>query len=244
MTFCSHQRPKPRTVALGLVVLVALPSCSPASSSEPGTASRSEPAARVPAAPSETPKPEPQDVEPISLPSTQVTAEMTAAPPPAVPPLLDESGQALPQTETLPSTESAFFQKSARDLFDAIVADDPERAKPFFFPVVAYRQVKAIKDPDRDHERRLLALFERDVHTYHQKLGERPEQAAFVELRVPAEKSKWMAPGKEGNRLGYHRVLRSSLIYRSAEGKERSLEVTSLISWRGEWYVVHLHGFE
>jgi hypothetical protein len=150
----------------------------------------------------------------------------------------------LPQTETLPSTESAFFQKSARDLFHAIVADDPERAKQFFFPVVAYRQVKAIKDPDRDHERRLLALFERDVHAYHRKLGEHPETATFVELRVPTSNSKWMPPGKEGNRVGYHRVLRSNLVFRSGGGEERKLEVTSLISWRGEWYVVHLHGFE
>jgi hypothetical protein len=28
------------------------------------------------------------------------------------------------------------------------------------------------------------------------------------------------------------------------EGKERTLEVTSLISWRGAWYVVHLSGFK
>ena len=53
-----------------------------------------------------------------------------------------------------------------------------------------------------------------------------------------------MKPGKEGNRLGYFRVLRSRLRFRLASGKERSFELTSLISWRGEWYVVHLHGFQ
>jgi hypothetical protein len=53
-----------------------------------------------------------------------------------------------------------------------------------------------------------------------------------------------MKPGKEGNRLGYFRVLRSTLRFRLVNGTERAFELTSLISWRGEWYVVHLHGFE
>ena len=65
-----------------------------------------------------------------------------------------------------------------------------------------------------------------------------------MRLEVPEARAEWMKPGREGNRIGYYRVLRSRLIYTDADAKERSLEVTSLISWRGEWYVVHLHGFE
>jgi hypothetical protein len=53
-----------------------------------------------------------------------------------------------------------------------------------------------------------------------------------------------MKPGSEGNKLGYWRVLRAELRCREAQGRERILEVTSLISWRGEWYAVHLHGFK
>jgi hypothetical protein len=53
-----------------------------------------------------------------------------------------------------------------------------------------------------------------------------------------------MKPGKEGNRVGYFRVLRSKLRIGLPEGRERTLELTSLISWRGEWYVVHLSGFD
>ena len=53
-----------------------------------------------------------------------------------------------------------------------------------------------------------------------------------------------MKPGREGNKVGYHRVLRSKLRFKLASGKERTLELTSLISWRGEWYVVHLSGFD
>jgi hypothetical protein len=53
-----------------------------------------------------------------------------------------------------------------------------------------------------------------------------------------------MKPGSEGNKIGYWRVLRSKLRYADAEGNQQSLEITSLISWRGEWYVVHVNGFE
>jgi hypothetical protein len=65
-----------------------------------------------------------------------------------------------------------------------------------------------------------------------------------VELKVPEDRARWMKPGSEGNKLGYFRVLRSELRYTDAESKEHSLEITSLISWRGEWYVVHVHGFK
>ena len=53
-----------------------------------------------------------------------------------------------------------------------------------------------------------------------------------------------MKPGREGNKVGYYRVLRSKLRFTLASGKEKSFELTSLISWRGEWYVVHLNNFD
>ena len=55
--------------------------------------------------------------------------------------------------------------------------DRPELARPFFFPLSAYRQVKAIWNPAEDYQ---------------------------------------------------------------VEGHDASIGVFSLISWRGEWYVVHL----
>jgi len=45
-----------------------------------------------------------------------------------------------------PNTDAAFDAR-ARALFDGIVHDDPERAMPFFFPLGAYQQVKAIANP-------------------------------------------------------------------------------------------------
>ena len=105
-----------------------------------------------------------------------------------------------------------------------------------FFPRVAYRQVKAVAKPDLDYDGRLMKAFERDIHDYHRKLGDQPEQAELVGIEVPRDRARWMKPGSEGNKLGYFRVLRSTLRFRDAAGKEQSLTVTSLISWRGEWF--------
>lgn len=131
-----------------------------------------------------------------------------------------------------------------QQLADAIVAGDGQRAHATFFPLVAYAQVKDVQKPERDYRYRLLAHFDRDVLEYRKALGKDAEHAEFLGASVPEERAQWMKPGKEGNRLGYYRVLRSQLRFRLPNGTERALELTSMISWRGEWYVVHLHGFE
>ncbi|HEY4103292.1 MAG TPA: hypothetical protein VGM44_05345, partial [Polyangiaceae bacterium] len=113
-----------------------------------------------------------------------------------------------------------------------------------FFPLVAYQQVKDVAKPERDYKFRLLANFKRDVLEYHHALGAEAANAKFDGVTVAEKDSKWMEPGSEGNKLGYFRVLRSRLRFTLGAGRSRDFELTSLISWRGEWYVVHLHGFK
>ncbi len=125
----------------------------------------------------------------------------------------------------------------------AILKDDPSLARASFFPVVAYEQVKAVAKPARDWEVRLLRAFDRDIHDYHRKLGADAGQAEFLGIEVPEDAARWMKPGSEGNLLGYYRVLRSRLKFKTAAGRELSLPLVSMISWRGEWYVVHLASF-
>jgi hypothetical protein len=160
------------------------------------------------------------------------------------PPLLDAEGKPLPQTEERPRAHSPAFEHKMSALFEAIVRDDPGLAHSAFFPVVAYEQVKAVAKPARDWQQRLMRTFERDVHEYHRALGRNPEQAKLLRVDVPEASVRWMKPGSEGNRLGYFRVLRSRLRVARADGKEHAFEITSMISWRGEWWVVHLHGFD
>lgn len=162
----------------------------------------------------------------------------------AVPDLLAPDGGALPQTQEMPSIESATYKVRLAHLWRAIVEDKPELADDAFFPLVAYGQVKAVAKPEVDYERRLVAAFHRDLHAYHRKLGPKPEETKFVELAVPTAKAHWVKPGEEYNKLGYNRVFNSKLRFQRADGKEGSLLVLSMISWRGEWYVVHVAGIK
>jgi len=149
----------------------------------------------------------------------------------------------LPQTKDKPEVTGPAFDGRVAALWNAIVKDDPELALPAFFPVSAYEQVKAITNPASDWRRRLVAAYKRDVHALHKRLGDHAADVKFLRADVPQDRARWVEPNEESNKLGYYRVYGTRLIY-EAEGKERSLEVTSLISWRGEWYVVHLSGFK
>jgi hypothetical protein len=167
-----------------------------------------------------------------------------SAPPAAAeaePPLTGPDGKTLPQTEERPSVESPRFKRRIERLAQAILDDEPKTALESFFPLLAYKEVKAIEKPERDYQYRLIRHFERDIHEYKKLLG---AGAKFEGVDVPESSARWMKPGSEGNKLGYYRVLRSRLRFTKANGKQQTLELTSMISWRGEWYVVHLHGFE
>lgn len=154
-------------------------------------------------------------------------------------PPVEDSG-ALPQTHDRPKPEGALFDARAQGLWDAIVEDDPEKGMPFFFPLAAYAQVKAITSPASDWKHRLVANYARDIHAAHDKL---PAGAKLIGLSVPMSQARWVEPGEEGNKIGYFRVYGSKLEY-EVGGSKRSIDVTSLISWRGEWYVVHLASFK
>jgi hypothetical protein len=189
-----------------------------------------------------------------AAPTALATASASAAPasssaapaldPLDVPQLVDADGKPLEQTKDRPSVDSPAFKRRLEVLWSAIVANDAALAERVFFPKVAYEQVKDIKNPAGDWKSRLMKNFARDIARYHEKLGDDARAARFLGLEVDDKRVKWMDPGKEGNKLGYYRVTRSKLRYADAAGTERTLELTSLISWRGEWFVVHLDGFK
>lgn len=154
----------------------------------------------------------------------------------------DEAGK-LPQTKDKPPATSPALDQRAATLWDAIVHDDPDRAMPFFFPVTAYAQVKDVSNPASDWRARLVSAYKRDIHGLAKRLGKNADQAKLVRLDVQDERAKWVEPQEEWNKIGYYRVYGTKLVY-ELDGKERSFEISSLISWRGEWYVVHLTGFK
>jgi hypothetical protein len=139
----------------------------------------------------------------------------------------------------MPSSSTPTFEARTSALWEAIVRDDPALAMPLFFPVGAYEQVKDVGDPAGDWKHRLVAAYERDIHALHARLGDASAAARLVRLDVPAARARWVEPGEEWNKLGYFRVFGSKLRY-EIDGASDAFEVRSLISWRGEWYIVHL----
>jgi hypothetical protein len=179
-------------------------------------------------------------------PAVAVTTDAGAPPPPApaVASTVDAGDPgSLPQTRDRPPAKSPALDARAAALWDGIVQDDPDKALPFFFPVTAYEQVKAISSPASDWRRRLVGAYKRDIHNLHKRLGDKAESAKLVRLDVPDDRARWVEPDEEYNKIGYYRVYGTRIVY-EVDGKERSFDISSLISWRGEWYVVHLTGFK
>ena len=180
--------------------------------------------------------------------SGAATLDLSASPPSAAPPAPSSAAtppassadpSLLPQTHDRPEASGAAFEARVAALWSAIASDDADKAMPFFFPLGAYQQVKDLSDPASDWKRRLVAAYVHDIHALHARLGDDPGRATLVRLDVTDSRARWVDPGEEYNKIGYFRVFGSRLRY-TVDGEARSFEVKSLISWRGDWYVVHL----
>ena len=145
----------------------------------------------------------------------------------------------LPQTDEKPTASGPQWDKDVAGLWQAIVTDDPAPARDFFFPLTSYRQVKAISNIDGDYQNRLIAYYEQDIHALHAKLGADAPSAVFVGIDINTPNVTWIKPGVEYNKGAYWRVQDNTLRY-TVNGQKKSFVVKSMISWRGQWYVVHL----
>jgi hypothetical protein len=145
-----------------------------------------------------------------------------------------------PDNRARPPTTSADLETRARHLFDALAANDPPLGDDFFFPRAPFLPLKDVQDPGRYHAQ-LLATYHRDIAALH---GARKDwsDAAFVSFALGSE-PRWVAPGREYNKIGYFRTFHGRLRYRTGSGtslRTREIEVGTIISWDGRWYVTHL----
>jgi hypothetical protein len=168
-------------------------------------------------------------------PAGSPTPHVTAGASPAALPVAPGAGT-LPQTRAFPHTDSVAFRNAMADLWLAVTTGNPRFGLPGFFPVAAYKQVKAIPYPASDWQYRLWDDFVLDVRAAHRLLG---SGARLDRVIVPGAYAAWVYPGACHNAIGYWHVPGVRVVYRE-HGAERSFGIASLISWRGVWYVVHL----
>lgn len=144
----------------------------------------------------------------------------------------------LPQTKVFPNASDPAFIARMRDLVAAVAANRPGISEPAFFPVDAYIQVKAIAAPVTDWNLRLLANYNSDIGLVHGQFGQDATSATFLSVSVPSD-ATWVPLGAEMNKLSYWRVY-GTVVYCTVGAATEHFVITSMISWRGEWYVVHL----
>ena len=146
---------------------------------------------------------------------------------------------ALPQTGAYPSSSSPQFQAAMTDLFGAVAHGSPQTAAGAFFPEAAYVQLKSIQGAASDYQDRLVVEYDQDIAAATAELGTDAASATLVSVQVPMQYAHWVPPGECENSVGYFEVANSRVVY-ALGGVTRSFGIASLISWRGEWYVVHL----
>lgn len=166
------------------------------------------------------------------LPTTTVPPTTTTVPATTT----TEDPGSLPQTQTFPSASDPSFTARMDALWTGVVTGSMAPALPAFFPQAAYVALKAEANPAGDYTGRLLADYQLDITAAHDLLG---TGATLVGVDVDSAYGHWVAPGVCYNDVGYFEVPNARMVY-SVEGQVRSFGIASMISWRGQWYVVHL----
>jgi hypothetical protein len=171
-----------------------------------------------------------------SRPPSEKPTPDQAPPEPSALPVAPASAGALPQTNVLPKTMGTAFGNAVHDIWLAVTTGDPGYARPAFFPEKAYEQVKAIADPQSDWENRLWYDFTLDLAAAHKLVG---KGATLTKVVTPTQYAQWIPVGACSNSAGYWHLPGSRLVYRQ-DGVTHSFGLASFISWRGDWYLIHL----
>ena len=140
------------------------------------------------------------------------------------------------KNEALPPQSGPAWDASGKALLDAIIRDDKELASSFFFPREPFTPLKDAKDPDR-YWKHLVGVYGDDIHKLHRR--HRDWSKAQFETMEPGSQPKWVPPGDEANKIGYHRSWGTRLRYRF-DGQLYTVKIHTVISWQGRWYITHL----
>jgi hypothetical protein len=140
----------------------------------------------------------------------------------------------------LEPTEGPELAERAKGLFEAIVKDAPERAEAFWFPREPFIPLKDVKDPGKYWDQ-LHRTYVNDVHALHRK-RKSWDGAEFVRFEGWS-RPKWVKPGDEANKIGYHRAFHGKLRYK-VDGEEGEIDVHTIITWQGRWFITHLRKFK
>jgi hypothetical protein len=222
-----------RGTRVAIVLALTLAACGNSARPSRDPAEGASVAPSTPPAPSAAASAEAPSADPIDAGAPAATAAAVTAPPDAGPPPVVADNKVAP-------TEGPELQERARGLFEAIVKDEPALADPFWFPKEPFIPLKDIKDPGKYWDQ-LHRTYGTDVHILH-KDRKSWDGAEFVRFEGWT-RTKWVPPGDEANKIGYHRAFHGQLRYKVG-GEEAAIDVHTIITWQGRWYVTHLRKFK
>ena len=124
-------------------------------------------------------------------------------------------------------------------LWSGVRTGSPGAALATFFPRDAYVRLKAIPSAASDWSGRLVHGYALDIAAAHRLLGASAARTRLLAVDLPSSYVHWVPPGVCFNDVGYYEVPNARVVY-EADGQVHSFGIASMISWRGEWYVVHL----
>jgi hypothetical protein len=182
-------------------------------------------------------RPRPRHSAQARAPAALVRPARAARPHPHAPAAIVPDPGSLAQTHALPPAASAEFSARMASLWAGVARGSSAPALRAFFPEGAYVQLKAIPSASSDWTARLVGEYDLDIAAAHALLGAAP--AKLVAVNVPSGFAHWVEPGVCYNGIGYWEVPNARVVYRQ-HGQLRSFGIASMISWRGQWYVVHL----
>ena len=204
-------------------------------------------------------KPPPKE-SPDAAPSATTAAPSAPAPSASAPPPPDAGAAGVPDASAdagepdageadkpivkdnnVAPTEGPELQDRAKQLFEAIVKDEPDKGEAFWFPKEPFLPLKDIKDPGK-YWSQLHRTYQKDIHTLHKKNKKKGDGAEFVRFEGWS-RPKWVKPGDEANKIGYHRAFHGKIKYKQG-GKEHDIDVHTIITWQGRWYITHLRKFK
>lgn len=144
----------------------------------------------------------------------------------------------LPQTNQKPSLSSKSLALRMQDLYAGIASDSITTALASYLTLDSYRQIKGLSNNSFDYANRLLQHFALDIEAAHALFASQGA-TSYVGFRADASYANWVLPNTCYNKLGYWHLPGVRLLYKVG-GVTHSIGVISLISYRGEYYVVHL----
>jgi len=136
----------------------------------------------------------------------------------------------------IPPTASEELTTRAKHLLEAIAAGNPDLAVDIVFPRDGYIAARDTTDAAKLWDKKVSAIFKKQVGHLHKKKG--IDRAQFVSIELGHSVTQ-IAPHRHDWKKPVWRVKGSHLAY-MIDGKPFKVPIAEMVAYKGAWYVTRL----